>query len=123
MPVTLQLSVPYLVFLGDVPSKVYAKTALGLAQWAPELCVAQHRFPNCEIDTGLPDMSIAEAAQAGVKSLLIGSAPVGGAIQDNWIPSLLRLLLRAWILSVGYIPNSVITLSCLRRGRCGWFFG
>ena len=92
MPVTLQLSVPYLVFLGDVPSKVYAKTALGLAQWAPELCVAQHRFPNCEIDTGLPDMSIAEAAQAGVKSLLIGSAPVGGAIQDNWIPSLLEAI-------------------------------
>ena len=44
MPVTLQLSVPYLVFLGDVPSEVYAKTALGIVQWAPEKCIGQHRF-------------------------------------------------------------------------------
>jgi uncharacterized NAD-dependent epimerase/dehydratase family protein len=92
MPVTLQLSVPYLVFLGDVPSTVYAKTALGIVQWAPEKCIAQHRFPDCEIDTGLTDMSIAEAAAAGAKSLVIGSAPVGGAIQDNWIPTLLEAM-------------------------------
>ncbi len=92
MSIALQLSVPYLIFLGDVPSKVYAKTALGLVQWAPEKCLAQHRFPECKIDTGLPDMSIAEAAAAGVKSLLIGSAPVGGAIQANWIPTLLEAI-------------------------------
>jgi uncharacterized NAD-dependent epimerase/dehydratase family protein len=89
MSVTLQLSVPYLVFLGDVPTEVYAKTALGIVQWAPEKCLGQHRFPNCKIDTGLKDMTIAEAATAGAKSLVIGSAPVGGAIQENWIPSLL----------------------------------
>jgi uncharacterized NAD-dependent epimerase/dehydratase family protein len=92
MPVTLQLSAPYLIFLGDVPSAVYAKTALGIVQWAPEKCIAQHRFPECEIDTGLADMSIAEATAAGAKSLLIGSAPVGGAIQVNWIPSLLEAI-------------------------------
>jgi len=92
MPVTLQLSAPYLIFLGDVPSAVYAKTALGIVQWAPEKCLAQHRFPSCEIDTGLADMSIAEAAAAGAKSLVIGSAPVGGAIQANWIPSLLEAI-------------------------------
>ena len=89
MPLTLQLAVPYLVFLGDVPSAVCAKTALGIVQWAPEKCVAQHRFPDCEIDTGLADMSIAEAAAAGAKSLVIGSAPIGGAIQENWISTLL----------------------------------
>lgn len=92
MPVTLQLSVPYLVFLGDVPSEVYAKTALGIVQWAPEKCIGQHRFPTCEIDTGLTDMTIAEAASSGAKSLVIGSAPVGGAIQENWIPSLLEAM-------------------------------
>ena len=70
----------------------YAKTALGVVQWAPESCVAQLRFPDCNIDAGLPDMSISEAVAAGAKSLLIGSAPVGGAIQANWIPTLLAAI-------------------------------
>lgn len=39
MPVTLQLTVPYLVFLGHVPSMAYAKTAMGIAQWTPESCI------------------------------------------------------------------------------------
>ena len=92
MLVSLQLPAPYLVFLGDVPSAVYAKTALGVVQWAPDKCIAQYRFPQCEIDTGLPDHTITEAAAAGAKSLLIGCAPVGGAIQDNWMPSLLEAI-------------------------------
>lgn len=90
--ISLQLNGPYLIFLGDVDNKIYAKTALGLVQWAPEQCVAQHGFPECEVDIGLPNMSIAEAAQAGAKSLLIGSAPVGGALQDSWIDSLLEAI-------------------------------
>ncbi len=89
---TLQLRSPYLIFLGDVPNRVYAKTALGLAQWAPANCVAQHRYPGCDIDAGLVDMRIDEAADAGAKSLLIGSAPVGGAIQENWFPSLVEAM-------------------------------
>ena len=92
MSVTLQLTAPYLVFLGDVPSMAFAKTALGVAQWAPESCVAQLRFPECDIDAGLPDMTISDATAAGAKSLIIGSAPVGGAIQANWIPTLLEAI-------------------------------
>ena len=92
MSVTLQLTGPYLVFLGDVPSMAFAKTALGIAQWAPESCVAQLRFAGCEIDAGLPDMSVSDAAAAGAKSLIIGSAPVGGAIQPNWFPTLLEAI-------------------------------
>ena len=91
-PISIQLSAPYLIFLGDVSSMAFAKTALGVVQWAPESCVAQLRFPNCPVDAGLPDMSISEAAAASAKSLLIGSAPVGGAIQENWIPSLLAAI-------------------------------
>ena len=92
MSVTLQLTAPYLVFLGDVPSMAFAKTALGITQWAPESCVAQLRFSECEIDAGLPDMDISQAAAAGAKSLIIGSAPVGGVIQINWIPTLLEAI-------------------------------
>ena len=92
MPISIQLSAPYLIFLGDVSSMAYAKTALGVVQWAPESCVAQLRFPDCNIDAGLPDMSVSEAVAASAKSLLIGSAPVGGAIQVNWIPTLLAAI-------------------------------
>ena len=66
------------------------KLPMGIVQWAPEKCVAQHRFPDCEIDAGLADMSHCRGrCGAGAKSLVIGSAPVGGAIQANWIPTLL----------------------------------
>ena len=92
MSLSQKLRTPYLIFLGDVPDKVYAKTALGLAQWAPQHCLAQHRYAGCEVDAGLPDMSLVQAAQSGAKSLLIGSAPVGGALQENWIPSLLEAI-------------------------------
>ena len=88
MTISITLAPPYLIFLGDVSSAAFAKTAYGLAQWAPDLCIGQHRFADHGIDTGLPDMSIAAAADAGAKSLLLGSAPVGGAIQDNWLPAI-----------------------------------
>lgn len=37
-------------------------------------------------------MTVSEAAAAGAKSLIIGSAPIGGAIQTNWIPILLEAI-------------------------------
>ena len=42
------------------------------------------RFPGCGVDLGVPDMSVGEAARAGVGSLIIGVAPVGGKIPDKW---------------------------------------
>ena len=84
----LKLTPPYLVFLGDVANAAFAKTAFGLVQWAPQHCLGQLRFSGCQIDVGLEDMSLEQAVAAGAKSLLIGSAPVGGAIQDNWLPTL-----------------------------------
>ena len=92
MSPTLQLRSPYLIFLGDAPDKINAKTALGLAQWAPERCVAQHRYKHCPVDLGLPDMTVAGAAQAGAKSLVIGVAPVGGVLQAHWVASLLEAM-------------------------------
>ena len=88
----LQLPAPYLILLGDVDCKTLAKTALGIAHWAPEKCIGQYRFPGCPIDLGLSDKSISEAVQAGAKSLLIGIAPIGGAVQKNWIPILIQAM-------------------------------
>lgn len=88
----LEMRVPYCIFLGDVPNLAYAKTALGVVQWAPERCATQLRFPGCAISVGLPDSDIRQALELGVKSLLIGSAPVGGEIQENWRPTLIEAL-------------------------------
>ncbi|MEX0759388.1 MAG: DUF1611 domain-containing protein, partial [Tistlia sp.] len=36
---------PYLMFLGDAPDQLAAKTAAGVAHWRPEWCVGQLRLP------------------------------------------------------------------------------
>ena len=92
MSIVIDLKPPYLVFLGDVEDHAYAKTAYGLAQWAADKCIAQLRYAGCDIDAGLPDMTVQQAVAAGAKSLVIGSAPVGGAIQENWLPTLLEAI-------------------------------
>jgi uncharacterized NAD-dependent epimerase/dehydratase family protein len=84
----IQLSPPYLILIGDLSDPTYAKTGFGIVQWRPELVAGQLRFPGCDIDLGVPDMSIAEAARIGVKSLLIGVAPIGGVVPDSWWASI-----------------------------------
>lgn len=81
---TVQLNPPYLILIGDLEDATYAKTGLGIVHWRPDLVAGQLRFEGCEIDMGVPDMTVVEAAAAGVKSLLIGVAPVGGVVPDSW---------------------------------------
>lgn len=84
----LTIQAPYLLFTGDVDSHVYAKTALGVAQWRPDLVAGQLRFAGCALDLGVPDMSVANAAGAGVKSFIIGVAPVGGILSQAWVEAI-----------------------------------
>ena len=81
---TVQLNPPYLILIGGEDDATYAKTGLGIVQWRPELVAGQLRFPGCTVDMGVPDMTVAEAAQNGVGSLVIGVAPIGGLIPDTW---------------------------------------
>lgn len=85
---SIQLSPPYLILIGDLSDPTYAKTGFGIVQWRPELVAGQLRYPGCDIDLGVPDMSVSEAASAGVKSLLIGVAPIGGVVPDSWWTSI-----------------------------------
>ena len=87
----IKLHTPYLVFLGDVDNAVNAKTGLGIAAWAPDRCFGQLRFAKCPVDCGLPDLDVAEAIAAGIRTVIIGVAPVGGQIQQNWLPPLIEL--------------------------------
>jgi uncharacterized NAD-dependent epimerase/dehydratase family protein len=85
-----ELRRPYLLFLGDVETAPFAKTAFGIRDWAPESSLAQLRLPGCGIDLGLPDMTPEAAVRAGAGSLLLGVAAPGGQIPASWHPQLLR---------------------------------
>ncbi len=81
---SVEIRAPYLILTGDVAEDTYAKTGLGIVQWRPELVAGQLRFAGCPVDLGVPDLTVSEAAAAGVRSLIIGVAPVGGAIPNSW---------------------------------------
>ncbi len=86
----IQLNQPYLLFLGDAPDQLAAKTADGIARWRPELCVGQLRLPGCQADIGLPDMTLEEARAAGAQTLIAGVANRGGILSDGWRDTLLQ---------------------------------
>lgn len=84
----IEFPVPYAVFLGDANDEVYTKTAFGLIQWRRESCAGQIRLPGCKVDAGVTDLLVSQAKSAGVRSLIVGSAAVGGAIPPHWIATL-----------------------------------
>ena len=88
----LEIARPYLLFVGDAPGRLDAKTALGLLDWRREWCAGQLRFPGCPVDLGLPELSPAEAARRGVRTLVVGVAPVGGRMSDAWEQAFLGAL-------------------------------
>jgi len=87
-----ELPGPYLLFLGDITEHAFAKTALGLRDWAPERCLGECALPAATVTTGLPRYSPAEAYARGARALVIGIANRGGVIAPNWIPMLLEAL-------------------------------
>ncbi|MEX0297513.1 MAG: DUF1611 domain-containing protein [Kordiimonas sp.] len=84
------LEAPYLIFIGDIDSKLYAKTGQSIVDWRPELVKGQLAFGDNKLDLGVPQMSVSDAIATGVKSLIIGVAPVGGKIGDAWIKVLVE---------------------------------
>jgi len=88
----MKIEQPYLLFLGDAPDQLAAKTAQGIADWRPETCVGQLRFTDCNADLGLPDMSLNDGLEKGAKTLVIGVANRGGVISDIWTEVLVKAL-------------------------------
>jgi uncharacterized NAD-dependent epimerase/dehydratase family protein len=83
---------PYLLFIGDAPDQLAAKTADGIAFWRPEICLGQLRLPGCNADLRLPDMSVDEAAASGVKTLIVGTTNRGGVLGEGWEGLLLHAM-------------------------------
>lgn len=79
---------PYLLFVGDVAEPGFAKTALGLRDWAGAICVGEMAITASAVTTGLPRLSAQEAVAKGARSLVIGVANRGGIIAPEWVPAL-----------------------------------
>ena len=80
------------MFLGDAHDQLAAKTADGVAYWRPDWCLGQMRLNGCQADLGLNDLTLEEAVDKGVKTLVIGVANRGGVISDSWETPLIRAL-------------------------------
>lgn len=88
----LQLPAPYLLFLGDVTEPGFAKTALGLADWAPKRCVGEFATVPVAVSTGLPALTPVQAYAKGARGLVIGVANRGGVLDPAWTPALVQAL-------------------------------
>ena len=88
----MALRTPYLLFIGDAPDQLAAKTADGIAFWRPEICKGQLRLPGCNADLRLPDMTVEEAAATGVKTVIVGTTNRGGVLGEGWEPLLVKAL-------------------------------
>ncbi len=95
------IKTPYLLFLGDAPDQLAAKVAQGIKDWRPDNSIGQLRLPSCGADLGLKDLSIDEALDAGVKTLVIGVANRGGVISEAWKKVLIEALSKGLDLASG----------------------
>ncbi|WP_294051679.1 N-acetyltransferase DgcN [Sphingomonas sp.] len=95
------MQAPYLLFLGDVEELSAAKTAAGVNQWRSELVLAQHRLPGCTVDLGIAEMTPAQAARAGARTMIVGVVNVGGFIPEHWVATMVDALEQGLDLAAG----------------------
>ncbi len=88
----MEIKNPYLLFLGDVPDSLAAKTGLGIVDWRKDWCVGQLRLEGCAADAKLPDMDVKTAADAGARTMVIGAVNAGGVLPEHWVASIVDAL-------------------------------
>jgi uncharacterized NAD-dependent epimerase/dehydratase family protein len=88
----MDIQPPYLMFLGDVPDQLAAKTAQGIVDWRPEWCLGQLRLPGCKADLGIGEMTVEQASAAGARTMIVGVANAGGVLPAHWTDMIVRAL-------------------------------
>ena len=83
---------PFLIFLGDVPDDLAAKTGQGIVDWRPERVVGQMRLAGCGADLGVAEMGIEEACRLGAQTFVVGAVNPGGRLPDGWVASIVAAL-------------------------------
>lgn len=75
------IEAPFLLYLGHSTDPVGIKTSRGLAAFRRADCVGEFRYDDCPLTLGLPRMGMAEAAEAGARTLVLGIANPGGTME------------------------------------------
>lgn len=88
--ITIEIKAPYLIFVGSETDPGFAKTGCGLVEWRPDLCKGQLSLIDDGVDLGLPKLSLEEAKEQGINTLIVGLASVGGVILEEWRPTLMK---------------------------------
>ncbi len=76
---------PYLLYLGHAQDPADIKTSRGLAVFRQNDCVAEFRHDDCPLTLNLPRMTIAQAAAAGARTLVLGIAVAGGRLNEELV--------------------------------------
>src|SRR5258707_2477865 len=79
----MDISKPYLLFLGDVKDQLAAKTAQGVVDWRPDWCIGQVRLEGCKADCGLQDMNVIEGKAKGARTIVVGVVNAGRGLPDH----------------------------------------
>lgn len=113
---------PYLVFLGDVPDALAAKTGQGIVDWRREAVAGQLRLPGCQADLGVPELTVEQAAVRGAKTLVIGAVNPGGVLPKAWQRTIVDALNAGLDVASGLhtrlsrLPE--VARAAKRNGRC-----
>ena len=86
------LKPPYLLFIGDATDPLSIKMARSAADWRPEKCIGEYRLAGCEVTTGCPAMSIAQAVELGAQSFVLGFANSGGHLDERYLSHVMAAL-------------------------------
>lgn len=76
---------PYLLYLGHVGDPLSIKTSRGVAAFRGEDCVGEFRHDDCPLTLGLPRLTMAQGAEAGARTMILGIAGPGGAMGDDLV--------------------------------------
>ncbi|MBO9713319.1 N-acetyltransferase DgcN [Sphingomonas sp.] len=88
----MNISGPYLLYLGHATDPLSVKTSRGLAVWRPELCVGEYRAEGGTLSLGLPRLGFAEAAAMGARTMILGVANAGGLMGAEAIAHVIEAL-------------------------------
>ncbi len=76
---------PYLLYLGHSSDPLAVKTSRGLAAFRGADCVGEFRHDDCPLTLDLPRLGMAEAAEKGARTLILGIAGAGGKVGADLI--------------------------------------
>ncbi len=76
---------PFLLYLGHSADLLGIKTSRGIAAFRPEDCVGEFRHDDCPLTLGLKRLTMAEAAAAGARTMVLGIAGAGGRLPQELI--------------------------------------